>query len=217
MALKPYNEMRQIDVKPYCEKRDKLDYLNWAKCIDLLHENGAETVYFIPMTNEKGSSLFMSEQEFKNKNGIVNRCYEVRIEIHIDDKVYQFQSPVLNGGLPVLDNSMTQARIWAAQCRAFVKAVAIYTGLGFDLWLSDEQREEKETSKVEMTHSISVVREQVFEKVSALNKLDMTIEDIAAAMDRTGDEIKTWMTQYKVLEAFEHNIDVLLAKANDKK
>ena len=39
MALKSYEEMRQIDVKPYCEERDGLTYLNWAKCIDLLHEN----------------------------------------------------------------------------------------------------------------------------------------------------------------------------------
>lgn len=217
MALKPYAELRKIDVRPYCEKRDKLDYLNWAKCIDLLYEHGAEKVFFLPVTNADGSSLFMSEQQFSNKNGITNRCYEVAIDVHIDDNVYRFQSPVLNGGLPVLDNSMTQARIWAAQCRAFVKAVAIYTGLGFDLWLSDEQREEKETTKVEMTHSIAVVRDQVFEKVSALNKRDMSLADIAKAMDRTEDEIKTWMTQYKVLEAFEHNIDVLLAQTNDKK
>ena len=39
--LKPYDEMIKIDVRPYCKKRDGLDYLNWATCIKLLHENGA--------------------------------------------------------------------------------------------------------------------------------------------------------------------------------
>ena len=32
--LKSYKELRQIDVRPYCEERDGLLYLNWAKCID---------------------------------------------------------------------------------------------------------------------------------------------------------------------------------------
>ena len=42
--LKSYEEMRKVDVKPYLEKRDGMDYLNWAMCIDLLHKNGAENV-----------------------------------------------------------------------------------------------------------------------------------------------------------------------------
>ena len=46
MALKSYDEMRKIDVKPFCEKRDGLDYLNWAMCIDLLHKNGAKKAYW---------------------------------------------------------------------------------------------------------------------------------------------------------------------------
>ena len=41
-GFKSYDEMRKIDVKPFCEKRDGLDYLNWAMCIDLLHKNGAK-------------------------------------------------------------------------------------------------------------------------------------------------------------------------------
>ena len=32
--LKSYDELRKIDVKPYCEKRDGLLYLNWAMCIE---------------------------------------------------------------------------------------------------------------------------------------------------------------------------------------
>lgn len=51
--IKSFAEMREINVLPFCEKRDGMDYLNWAKCIDLLHENGAEKVYFVPIPNPK--------------------------------------------------------------------------------------------------------------------------------------------------------------------
>lgn len=137
--LKSYEEMRKIDVKPFCEKRDGLLYLNWAMCIDLLHKNGAEKVYWMPIPDEKtGNSLRMSDIPFADKNGNVNRCYETRIKVIIDDNVYEMQTPVMNGANPVKDNSMSQQRVWNSMCRAFVKCVAIHTGLGFDLWLKEE-------------------------------------------------------------------------------
>ena len=141
--LKSYEEMRKIDVLPYCGKRDGLDYLNWATCIALLHDNGAEVVRWEPIPDEKtGSSLRMSDQVFTDKNGNTNRCYETRIRVTIDDKVYEMQTPVLNGANPVKDNSMSQQRVWNSMCRAFVKCVAINTGLGFNLWLKEERRED---------------------------------------------------------------------------
>lgn len=138
MALKSWAEMRKIDVKPYCKKRDGIEYLNWAKCIDLLHANGAETVYFEPVTLPNGSSLIMSDAIFTDKNGVANRCYETKIKVVIDDKTYLMQTPVTNGPNPVKDNSMTQQRVWNSMCRGFVKCVAINTGLGFDLWVKEE-------------------------------------------------------------------------------
>jgi len=136
--LKSWNEMRKIDVKPYCKKRDGIDYLNWAKCVDLLHQYGAEVVYFEPVPAANGSSLIMSDQVFADKNGIANRCYETKIKVVIDDKTYYMQTPVLNGSNPVKDNSLNQQRVWNSMCRAFVKCVALNTGLGFDLWVQEE-------------------------------------------------------------------------------
>lgn len=137
--LKSYEEMRKIDVTPYCESRDGMTYLNWAKCIDLLHENGAEKVYWIPIPDPKtGSSLRMSDVAFEDKNKVQNRCYETRIKVVIDDNEYEFQAPVMNGANPVKDNSMSQQRVWNSMCRSFVKCVAIHTGLGFNLWLKEE-------------------------------------------------------------------------------
>lgn len=138
--LKSYNELRKIDVRPYCKKRDGLDYLNWATCVQLLHDNGAEVVRWEPIPDPvTGSSLIMSSQTFTDSKGNTNRCYETRIRVTIDDKAFEMQTPVMNGANPVKDNSMSQQRVWNSMCRAFVKCVAINTGLGFDLWLDEEK------------------------------------------------------------------------------
>ena len=139
--LKSYEELRKVDVRPYCEERDGMLYLNWAKCIDLLHEHGAENVYWLPIPDPNtGNSLRMVNKVFTDKNNVSNQCYETRIMVVIDDKTYEMQSPVMNGSNPVKDNSMSQQRVWNSMCRSFVKCVAINTGLGFDLWLKEEMR-----------------------------------------------------------------------------
>ena len=135
MGLASYEELRKVDVSEWVEKRDGADYLNWAKVVDLLHEYGAEKVYFEPVANpETGSSLFMTEQVFTDSKGNTNRVYETAVRIVIDDLVFIQRGPVTNGSNPVKDNSMTQQRLWNCQTRLFVKGVAIRTGLGFNLW-----------------------------------------------------------------------------------
>lgn len=141
--LKSFNEMRKIDVSPFCKLRDGIPYLNWAKCIDLLHQNGVEKVSWEPIPDPvTGSSLRMSCIDFLDKNNVANRCYETRIRVTIDDNTYEIQTPVLNGMNPVKNNSMNQLRVWNSMCRAFVKCVAIHTGLGFDLWLGEENSQD---------------------------------------------------------------------------
>lgn len=81
-----------------------------------------------------------SDVAFTDKNGVINRAYETRIKVVIDDKEYIMQSPVMNGTNPVKDNSMSQQRVWNSMCRSFVKCVAIHTGLGFNLWLKEEHK-----------------------------------------------------------------------------
>lgn len=212
--LKPYKELRQIDVSPFCEKRDGADYLPYNKCIDLLHENGAGEVYFLPVPNPKtGSSLYESESVFTDKNGVTNRCYETRIEIHIDDKVYYMQSPVMNGANPVKDNSMSQQRVWNSMTRSFVKGVAMYTGLGFDLWLNEEKNDRKEQAEADKYHNIIKVQERVFETVTAIQKKgNMTFEQIAERLGRPEDELRNYMKMYKILDAVEHNLNCMLSE-----
>lgn len=208
--IKSYEELRKIDVTPYTEERDGAKYLNWAKCIDLLHDNGAEQAYFIPLTNERGSSLFMSENTFEVGNGSnkkTNRCYETRIEIHIDDKIYYMQSPVMNGANPVQDNSMTQQRVWNSMCRSFVKGVAIYTGLGFDLWLKNEENDTKNNIDDDLSkHDIFKIKERCQQVYTQKLKAGLSVKEIAEKLHKSEDEVKALFSYFDTLSNFERDL-----------
>lgn len=205
--IKSYAEMRKVDVTPHVEKRDGNDYLNWAKCKELLHENGAEVVYFEPCVNENGSSLFMSDQVFTDSKGNSNRCYEVRVHIVIDDLEFDAQYPLMNGSNPVKDNSMSQQRVWNAQTRAFVKGVAMRTGLGFSLWLKnmEEQAVEDDLSK----HSLFAIKERMQQEYTRAIKKKMSTKDIAEACGMTEDEVKVIFTFFEQLNRFEQKLIAL--------
>lgn len=208
MPLKSYNDLRKIDVSKWTEERDGAEYLNWAKCIDLLHENGAEKVYFNPVVNEKtGTSLFMTEQEFTDKNGNVNRCYETEIEIVVDETIWKFRGPVMNGGNPVKDNSMSQQRLWNCQCRLFVKAIAIKTGLGFDLWLSDELKNEKNNWEDDLSkHDIFKIKERCQQIYTEKLKAGLSVKEIADKLHKTEDEVKAVFSYFDTLSNFERDL-----------
>nr|DAP06654.1 MAG TPA: Protein of unknown function (DUF1071) [Caudoviricetes sp.] len=203
--LKSFNELRKVDVSPYVDTRDGgLEYLNWAKCVDLLHENGAEVVYFEPLVNENGSSLFMSSQTFTDSKGNVNRCYEVAVRITIDDLQFVMRAPLMNGSNPVKDNSLSQQRVWNAQTRAFVKGVAIRTGLGFELWSKDFESaaEDDDLSK----HDIFKIKERVQQEYTAKLKQKLTTKEIADKLDMTEDEVKVLFTYFDAINRFEQKL-----------
>ena len=189
--LKSWNEMRQLDISKYVKKRDKADYLPWASCLKLLYENGAEKVSFRPLTNETGSSLFMSEQVFTDKSGNTNRCYEVRVEVVIDGNSFWISYPVMNGINAVRDNLMNQNAVHKAQMRAFVKAVAINTGLGFDLWLDDSDMEDsgEDLSK----HNIYAIRERMQQSYTKLVKRGLSTGEIASMMGTSEQTVQYYL------------------------
>lgn len=208
-GLPSFEELRKIDLTPYLKKRDGADYVNWAVIKQLLHENGAEKVYFTPITNEQGSSLLMSNQTFTDKNENTNRCYETKIKIVIDDLQFEMQSPVMNGGNPVKDNSMNQQRVWNSMCRSFVKGVAIYTGLGFDLWSRLELKEEENNEEDLSKHNILKIAERIKEKLTQKMQTGLTLEDIATQLKMTSDELKAYLSYYNILNRLERDIDNL--------
>ena len=207
MAIKSWNEMRKVDISKYVKQRDKADYLPWANCMVLLYENGAEKVLFETLTDVNGSSLFMSHEVFTDKNGGTNRCYEVRVKVTIDDNVYFFSYPVMNGINAVRDNLMNQNAVHKAQMRAFVKCVAINTGLGFDLWRddSDIENDADDLSK----HSLWAIKERMQQAYTRAVKNGMSTGDIAKAVNKTEDEVRLLFTYFDQLNRFEQELNAL--------
>ena len=224
--FKSFEELRKIDVLPYCDMREAKDdkgrkievpYLNWAKCIDLLHEHGAKKVYFTPLTNANGSSLFMSDIAFaKDSDSAPNRCYEVAIEIVIDDEKFVVRGPVMNGSNAVRDNSMSQQRVWNSQTRTFVKGVAIHTGLGFDLWCKSEEKETNAIPQEEdlNIHKIMKIKERIFQLITDKLSSGMSMDDVATVCGyQTRDEFELVLKTHFVTI---NNIEARLRK-NDSK
>lgn len=207
MAIKTWNEMRKIDISQYVKKRDKADYLPWADCLKLLYDHGAEKVLFETLTDAYGSSLFMSQKIFTDKNDEHNQCYEVRVKVVIDGSTYFMSYPVLNGVNAVRDKLMNQNAVHKAQMRAFVKCVAINTGLGFDLWRddSDIENDTEDLSK----HNLFAIKERLQQAYTRAFKKGMTTKEIATAVELTEDEVKTYFTYFDQLHRFEQKLNAL--------
>jgi hypothetical protein len=203
--IKSFNEMRKVDVAPYVKQRDGADYLPWATVVDLLHEHGAEKVFFTPVYNENGSSLFMSDQTFTDKSGNINRCYEVRIEVTVDDDTFIYSYPLLNGINPVKDNSLNQNVVFKAMARAFVKAIALRYGLGFSLWSKEEidAQDDDDLTK----HSLFAIKTRLqIEYTRVLRDKQLSTKEIAAKCEMSEDEVKVLFTFFDQLDRFEKKL-----------
>lgn len=215
MALKPYSELRKIDVLPYCEQREtkddkgktiKVPYLNWAKCVDLLHENGAEVVYYEPLVNENGSTLFMTDIPFADSKGNLNRCFEVRVKIVIDDLEFVQNYPLLNGVYVVREDTINQLRLSNAQARAFVKGVAIRTGLGFGLWVNDDETTQRDGEENLYFHNILKIRERVERLITMKMDSGLTIPQICEKLNIDEDQFNVYMKHFTILDRLEKAI-----------
>lgn len=206
--LKSYDDLRKIDVSQWVEQRDGADYLNWAKVVDLLHGNGAEKVYFEPIANEiTGSSLYMTDREFKDSKGNINKVYETAVRIVIDDLEFIQRGPVTNGSNPVKDNSMSQQRLWNCQTRLFVKGVAIRTGLGFDLWLKEELKDSKNNWEDDLSkHDIFKIKERCQQIYTQKLKEGLSVKDIADRLHKTEDEVKALFSYFDTLSNLERDL-----------
>ena len=206
--LKNFAELRKVDVTPYVKQRDGADYLPWATVVDLLHEHGAEKVFFSPVYNENGSSLFMSDATFVDKNGVANRCYEVHIEVTVDDDTFIYSYPLLNGINPVKDNSLNQNVVFKAMARAFVKAIALRYGLGFSLWSKDEFDTQDDDNLYK--HSLFAIKERFQQEYTkVLRDKHLTTKEIAEKCEMSDDEVKVLFTFFDQLDRFEKKLIAL--------
>ncbi len=213
MALKPFSELVKLDVLPFCDKREAKDdkgkkievpYLNWAKCVELLHENGAEVVYFVPLKDANGSYLFTS-REVENKDGRKTGCYFVSVEIHIDDLVFTMDAPLMNGSLVVWDDTLNQLRIANCHARAFVKGVAIRTGLGFKLWSEDKDTDSAPDDL--SIHNIMTIKQRVEQLLTYKMQQGVDMEEIYSYLGINKKRFETIMSSFNDIRVLEKKLN----------
>lgn len=208
MFSKSFAEMLKVDVSPYLKERDDsagVKYLPWAVCKKLLHDHGAEEVLFWPVPGPDGSTLRKSELEFKDKNGVSNRCYEVLVHIKVDGMEWDVVYPVLNGNNPVKDNTLNQLRVHNAVRRAFVKGVAEKTGLGFDLWLHEDDLPDEPVEDLSK-HSLLKCRQRLLELITDKIAQGIPMNVMADRLGRTEDELRAMMNWHLTLVKVEKTI-----------
>jgi len=213
--LKPYNELVKIDVMPHCDKRKAKDdngrqievpYLNWAMCKKLLHDNGAESVYYTPLKDAGGSYVFRS-LDVQNKDGRKTGCYFVSVGICIDDKSFQMDMPLLNGSLVVYEDTINQLRIANCHARAFVKGVAIHTGLGFSLWAQDQ---DTDTALDDLSgHNIFAIKQRVEQLVTAKLSNGVDMRDMLSVLNISEKQFSAVMKSFDNINWLESHIRAL--------
>lgn len=210
MFEKTFDEMLNVNVNPYVKDRDGAIYLPWAACKKLLHDNGAEVVMFWPVPGPDGSTLRKSELEFKDKNGNVNRAYEVLVHIQVDNLQWETAYPVLNGNNPVKDNSMSQLRVHNSIRRAFVKGVAERTGLGFNLWLNEDDLPQDDAEDLSK-HSLGKCKQRMLETVTAKINSGIPLNIIADRLGMDEDTLRAKFSLYNELARLEKAIQEMTA------
>jgi hypothetical protein len=163
-----------------------------------LHENGAERVNFRPLMNADGSYLFCSREvsaPARNGGTRTTGCYFVRVEIEIDGDKWEYDYPLLNGANAVYDDTLNQRAINTAHARAFVKAVAIRTGLGWSLWAGDDDGEVNEEENLAF-HNPLMVQKRMQERVSFLMQKGMSLDAIAQAIGWKRNVMENVLTRY---------------------
>lgn len=213
--LKPFNELIKLDVRPFCDVRDakdesgktiKVPYLSWAKCMKLLHENGAETVWYAPVECPETKSYLWPQAKVTTNKGRETDCWFVRVNIHIDEQEFTYDTPLLNGSLVVYTDTLNQLRINNALARAFVKGVAIRTGLGFDLWAEgDNDDGEDDLSR----HSIWAVKERLERLITAKERSGLSHTDLLAEVGMNEKQLQKVMQYFATLDKLERKVAAL--------
>lgn len=207
--MKTFEEMMAVDVSQYLKERDDAPgkkYLPWAACLMLLHKHGATDVLFYPVPGPDGSTLRKSELVFTDKDKRTNRCYEVMVHIKIDEMEWTTVYPVLNGNNPVRDLNMNQLRVSNAIRRAFVKSVAERTGLGFSLWLDEDDMPPVDEWEDLSRHSRRKCRQRMTELITAKINAGLPLNVIADRLGRTEDELRGMLSWDTILDKTEKAI-----------
>ena len=211
--IKPFNELAHMNLdervskKPVFkknkatgqyEKVGELDYLNWADCLELLHENGAERVTFGNVRSKDDHPVFL----------LGNGVPFVRVYVEIDGDRRELDYPVIDGSQNVPMDKLTQGDVHNASQRAFVKAVAINWGLGLSLWQKEEREGEKDKKPQDNLefHNIWSIKKRVELFITSKIQRGMSMEDILSCLNLSEAQYKAVMRYFDGIAAFEQRL-----------
>ena len=212
--LKPFSELISLDLTDYISKKptfkydrvqgksvptgEYLDYLSWADVVMLLYENGAEHVRYDNIPNGQGHPLFLSEGSVP----------VVRVYVEIDGQRYELTYPVIDGSKDIKMDALVQSDVHNATQRAFVKCVAINTGLGLPLWQKEERQTQAAAPKFdESMHSIQVCIDRVRKKYGFAVSSYGSERDVTDALGLSQNQLKTIFQASRNLAVLESNLD----------
>jgi hypothetical protein len=147
----------------------------------------------------------MSNVVFTDKDGKTNRAYEVLVHIIVDGIEWDVAYPVMNGNNPVKDNSMSKLRVHNAVRRAFVKGVAERIGLGFSLWLDDDDLPQEEVDDLSK-HSLMKCKQRMLELVTAKINSGIPLDIMADRLGMEEEVLRSKFLLYNELVKLEKAI-----------
>ena len=211
--IKSFKEMMAVDLGHHISKKpvfkkDKasgqfkqvgeLDYLNWAACLMLLHEHGAEKVCFGNMSSDNNHPVFLLD------GGVPF----VRVFVEVDGDYRVLDYPVIDGSNNVSMEKLTQGDVHNATQRGFVKCVAINWGLGLKLWQKEEQEEEQRRSPADNLefHNIMAIKTRVERYITSKLQAGMSMEDVLSILGLSDAQYKNTMRYFDGIAAFEQRL-----------
>lgn len=211
--IKSFRELSQMDISKYVskkptfkrnkatgayEKTGELDYLNWADCLALLHEAGAERVTFGNVRSKEDHPVFLLS------GGIPF----VRVYVEVDGDRRELDYPVIDGSSNLSMEKLTQGDVHNASQRAFVKAVAINWGLGLSLWQKEERAADKERKPQDNLeyHNIFAIKRRVEQFITSKIQGGMSMDDILSCLNMSDTQYKNAMRWFDGIAALEQRL-----------
>jgi hypothetical protein len=111
----------------------------------------------------------------------------------------------MNGNNPVKSDSMNQLRVHNAVRRAFVKGVAERLGLGFRLWIDDDDLPEEVVEDLSK-HSLAKCKQRLTELITAKINQGIPFNIIADRLGLEEESLRAKFALYNELAKIEHAI-----------
>lgn len=213
MAIKTFSEMLGLNLEKYLSKKPvfkknkstgkfdivgELDYLNWADCLILLHENGAEKVLFGNVKSQDDHPVFLL-------NG---GAPFVRVYVVVDGDRRELDYPVIDGSTNISMEKLTQGDVHNATQRGFVKCVAINWGLGLKMWQKEEREEEQRRTPADDLefHNIMAIKTRVERFITGKLQGGMSMDDVLSCLNLSQTQFKNIMRYFDGIAAFEQRL-----------